>query len=54
VNPKLVDAKKYPKPKGLFTIDKLGGWSTVNDKFFDPNTGEIAKVFQSEGKSTGG
>ncbi|HEX4760802.1 MAG TPA: sulfate ABC transporter substrate-binding protein [Thermoleophilaceae bacterium] len=54
VNPKLVDAKKYPKPKGLFTIDKLGGWSAVNDKFFDPNTGEIAKVFQSEGKSTGG
>jgi sulfate transport system substrate-binding protein len=54
VNPKLVDAKKYPKPTGLFTIDKLGGWSAVNDKFFDPNTGEIAKVFQSEGKSTGG
>ena len=32
VNPELVDAKKYPKPSGLFEIDKFGGWSAVNDE----------------------
>jgi sulfate/thiosulfate-binding protein len=54
VNPKLVDAKKFPKPAKLFTIEKFGGWGKVNDKFFDPTKGTIAKVFQSQGKSTGG
>src|SRR4051812_25450876 len=44
VNPKLVDAKKYPRPKQLFEIDKFGGWSKVNDQFFDPDKGTIAKV----------
>ena len=32
VNPKLVDPKKFPTPKGLFTIDKFGGWDKVNDR----------------------
>ena len=54
VNPKLVDAKKFPKPAKLFTIEKFGGWGKVNDKFFDPTQGAIAKIFQSQGKSTGG
>ena len=27
---------KFPKPKTLFTIDSLGGWTTVNTEFFDP------------------
>jgi sulfate/thiosulfate-binding protein len=54
VNPKLVDAKKFPKPAELFTIEKLGGWAKVNDEFFDPTKGKIAQVFQSQGKSTGG
>jgi sulfate/thiosulfate-binding protein len=54
VNPKLVDAKKFPKPAKLFTIGKFGGWGKVNDKFFDPTRGAIAKIFQSQGKSTGG
>jgi sulfate/thiosulfate-binding protein len=54
VNPKLVDAKKFPKPAKLFTIEKFGGWGKVNDKFFDPTKGTIAKIFQSQGKSTGG
>src|ERR1700729_3729624 len=26
----------FPKPKTLFTIDHLGGWTAVNTKFFDP------------------
>src|SRR3954453_1449133 len=33
----LVDKSKFPMPADLFKIDKLGGWDTVNDKFFDPD-----------------
>jgi sulfate transport system substrate-binding protein len=42
----------FPKPKTLFTIDQLGGWTTVNSKFFDPESGIVAKVEQSLGVST--
>jgi sulfate transport system substrate-binding protein len=42
----------FPKPKTLFTIDHLGGWKTVNTKFFDPQTGVVAHVEQSLGVST--
>jgi sulfate transport system substrate-binding protein len=50
----LADKKTYPDPPGLFKIDKLGGWSKVNDDLFDPDKGKIAKIFQDQGKSTGG
>jgi sulfate/thiosulfate-binding protein len=50
----LVDKKTYPDPPGLFKIGKLGGWSKVNDDLFDPDKGKIAKIFQNQGKSTGG
>jgi sulfate transport system substrate-binding protein len=42
----------FPKPKVLFTIDQLGGWTSVNTKFFDPQTGIVAQVEQSLGVST--
>lgn len=42
----------FPTPKGLFTIEDLGGWSKVNDAFFDPDTGSVAKIEQSAGVST--
>jgi sulfate transport system substrate-binding protein len=42
----------FPKPKTLFTIDKFGGWTVVNKKFFDPTTGSVAKDEQSLGVST--
>ena len=42
----------FPKPKTLFTIDSLGGWKSVNTKFFDPQTGVVAHVEQSLGVST--
>ncbi len=51
VNPKLVDAKKYPRPAGQFQIDKFGGWSAVNDKFFEPD-GIVGKIEQDLGVST--
>jgi sulfate/thiosulfate transport system substrate-binding protein len=48
----LVDKSKFPTPSGLFKIDKLGGWSAVNDKFFDPDNGVVAKIEKSLGVST--
>jgi sulfate/thiosulfate-binding protein len=52
VIPSLVDKSKYPTPPSLFKIDKLGGWSTVNDVFFDPDKGEVAKIEKGLGVST--
>ncbi len=48
----LVDKSRYPTPSGLFTIDDLGGWSTVTKKFFDPQSGSVAKIEQGLGVST--
>jgi sulfate/thiosulfate-binding protein len=52
IDDSLVDKSKFPTPPNLFTIDKLGGWSAVNDKFFDPDTGVVAKIEKSLGVST--
>ncbi|MFL5894873.1 MAG: sulfate ABC transporter substrate-binding protein [Thermoleophilaceae bacterium] len=52
VDASLVDNSKFPTPKDLVTIDKLGGWSSVNDKFFDPDKGAVAKIEKSLGVST--
>ena len=52
VVPELVDAKKYPKPAKLFEIDRFGGWSKVNDEFFEPDTGSVAKINEDLGVST--
>jgi sulfate transport system substrate-binding protein len=52
VLPDLVDEQKYPTPRKLFEIDKFGGWSKVNDEFFDPDNGSVAKIEQDLGVST--
>jgi sulfate/thiosulfate transport system substrate-binding protein len=52
VIPSLVDKKTFPTPKQLFTIDDFGGWSKVNDQFFDPDKGSVAKIEQDLGVST--
>ena len=52
INPKLIDQKRYPKPKGLFEIDRFGGWSAVNDKFFTPD-GIVGKIEENLGVATG-
>jgi sulfate/thiosulfate-binding protein len=52
VIPSLVDKSTYPTPAKLFQIDKFGGWSTVNDEFFDPENGSIAEIEKSLGVST--
>jgi sulfate/thiosulfate-binding protein len=54
VNPKLVDSKQFPTPKGLFTIERFGGWDKVNDQFFDETHGSVAKIEQQLGVSTAG
>jgi sulfate/thiosulfate transport system substrate-binding protein len=45
-------ADKFPQPADLFDITKFGGWDKVNTEFFDPEKGVVAKIFQSQGKST--
>jgi sulfate/thiosulfate transport system substrate-binding protein len=52
VLPSVAKEFKFPQPKTLFTINSLGGWTSVNTKFFDPTTGIVAKVEQSLGVST--
>ncbi|MEX2108235.1 MAG: sulfate ABC transporter substrate-binding protein [Solirubrobacterales bacterium] len=54
VNPKLVDEKQFPTPEDLFTIDEFGGWATVNDEFFDDETGSVAEIEKELGVSTSG
>jgi len=54
VNPKLVDPKQFPTPKDLFKISQFGGWSKVNDGFFDEESGSVAKIEGELGVSTSG
>jgi sulfate transport system substrate-binding protein len=46
------NAKTFPIPKRLFTIDDLGGWDKVATDFFDPANGLFAKVEAAAGVST--
>jgi sulfate transport system substrate-binding protein len=48
----LVDKTTYPTPSGLFEIGKVGGWSKVNDEFFDPQKGSVAAIEHDLGVST--
>jgi sulfate/thiosulfate transport system substrate-binding protein len=52
VLPDLVDKNTYPDPKELFKIDEFGGWSKVNDEFFDPDKGSVAGIEKDLGVST--
>lgn len=46
------NARTFPTPKGLFTIDDLGGWDKVATDFFDPDKGSFAKIEADAGIST--
>jgi len=46
------DPSKFPNPPGLFQITKFGGWSKVNDEFFDPDKGKVAGIEKDLGVST--
>ena len=47
------DRKKYSweKPKKLFKIGYLGGWTKVEKKFFDPQSGLVAQIERDNGVS---
>jgi sulfate/thiosulfate transport system substrate-binding protein len=42
-------AKPFPDVAKLATIQDLGGWTVVNKKYFDPNTGIVTKIEGSSG-----
>jgi len=44
-------ADQFPTPSGLFTIEDLGGWSKVNEEFFDTEKGKVADIERKLGVS---
>ena len=46
--------KQFPPRPQLFTIAYVGGWAKVNEQFFDPTNGIVAKIEQGLGVGTGG
>jgi sulfate/thiosulfate transport system substrate-binding protein len=48
-----LDTSRFPTPAQLFTIDELGGWSSINTKFFDPDNGLVTKIENDLGVSSG-
>jgi sulfate transport system substrate-binding protein len=42
----------FPTPAHLFTINDLGGWSTVNTEFFDPKAGALVEIERKLGVAT--
>jgi sulfate/thiosulfate transport system substrate-binding protein len=42
----------FPTPPKLFTIADLGGWSKVNDEFFDRENGSVSKILLGQGVPT--
>jgi sulfate/thiosulfate transport system substrate-binding protein len=53
VNPQAAGADRFPRPKGLFTIDDLGGWDQVTKTFFDKRDGVMAQIEKQVGVSVG-
>jgi sulfate transport system substrate-binding protein len=45
-------AEKFPTPPDLFTVADLGGWSKIDEQFFEPSTGIVTKIEESLGVST--
>jgi sulfate/thiosulfate transport system substrate-binding protein len=45
-------ASKFPTPPGLFTVAALGGWSKIDERFFEPSGGIVTKIEESLGVST--
>lgn len=53
VNPLLVNQERF-FPRNSFKISKFGGWAKVNEEFFDPETGSVAKIEEELGVPTSG
>jgi len=52
VLPSVASQFSFPKPKVLFSIQKLGGWTKVNKVFFNPQGGVVTSIEQGLGVST--
>jgi sulfate/thiosulfate transport system substrate-binding protein len=46
------NAKEFPDPPGLFTIEEFGGWEKVRPEFFDPASGSVAEIERELGVAT--
>jgi sulfate/thiosulfate transport system substrate-binding protein len=53
LNQEVAATANFPKPPGLFTIDDLGGWAEVTQRFFDKETGIVADIERKVGVSVG-
>jgi sulfate transport system substrate-binding protein len=53
VNQQVAATAGFPRPPGLFTIAQLGGWTEVNKRFFDKETGIVADIERKVGVSVG-
>jgi sulfate/thiosulfate transport system substrate-binding protein len=40
---------EFPDVPGLFTIEELGGWATVDDEFFDDESGKVTDILRNQG-----
>jgi sulfate/thiosulfate-binding protein len=47
-----LSAKQFKTPTGLFTIDDLGGWPTIDKAFFDPTAGKFTAIEKNLGVAT--
>jgi sulfate transport system substrate-binding protein len=45
--------ERFPPVSGLFTIDDLGGWAEVQERFFDPRSGIMARIEREVGSASG-
>jgi sulfate/thiosulfate-binding protein len=52
VDDKVLAEFDYPQPARLFTIDDLGGWDTVAERFFDRDNGVMADIEKNLGVPT--
>ncbi|MGX6449022.1 sulfate ABC transporter substrate-binding protein [Patulibacter sp. S7RM1-6] len=45
-------ASDYPAPQKLYTVAELGGWKALNAGLFEPDTGDIAKLYEAAGAAS--
>jgi sulfate/thiosulfate transport system substrate-binding protein len=43
------NADKFPEVPGLFTIADFGGWATVDEEFFNDETGKVTEILRQQG-----
>lgn len=49
VLPEVLAEYAFVTPPQLFTVEDLGGWAEARPRFFDPDTGIMAQIFQTLG-----